>query len=495
MAFGSIGRLALIRAGGLLALALLLGRVSGLVRELVLAANFGVGIEADFAILILTVPDLLVNLLLAGGLSAALVPRLRALEEREGGCLFRRTTLWVLLIFGVIAIVIAAKPYALFAVIAPGLPASEQLVGRREIILVALSIPLTALSGMTSAFLNANNRFFVAGLGTFLFNFIVISTLLLPIETDLLAVLAFGIFLGAFSRLGSQVLILPKAAFRLQDGLGKGHITFGTAFAAGVAASAFTLLPTAMIRAAASFLGSGNIALFAYAQKIVELPLGILVTTISTVALTQLSGHYANGQHVEARQSLYLALRLSLVLALIVVLYGMLLSNVAISTVFVRGNLGLTDALRISGLFKVLLLGVPFVAISSMAAADLNAQLRTTEVFKATAVSACALPFLAIPGLYNASATLLMLAAVGSQIILAALLAYRAQITLFGHSGILDPKTALASALACIPCLPLALAGTFHSALNSWIYIGIGGLGFIVSALVALALVYNRNLQ
>ena len=72
----------LLQASTLVSLALLLSRLSGLIREQVLGARLGLSAEMDAAVLILTLPDLLVGLLLSGGFAAALVPALtRAAPE------------------------------------------------------------------------------------------------------------------------------------------------------------------------------------------------------------------------------------------------------------------------------------------------------------------------------------------------------------------------------------------------------------------------------
>ena len=53
----------------------LLGRLAGFAREALVASSFGSTAEADVVVLMLTVPDLLINLLVGGGLTATLVPR------------------------------------------------------------------------------------------------------------------------------------------------------------------------------------------------------------------------------------------------------------------------------------------------------------------------------------------------------------------------------------------------------------------------------------
>lgn len=479
-------RASLLGAGSLLAVALLAGRLSGLARELTLAATFGVSLKADVAVLLLTIPDLLVNILLAGGLSAALVPRLRGLPEAQAGQLFRRTAGWVLLTFSLLAAFVAVAPKVVFTILAPGIPSAVNMLTDSATGLVALSIPLTALSGVSGAYLNARDRFFIAGLGTLIFNVVIVATLLGSLPIVGLATLAAAILAGATIRLLSQMAILPRSAFHFRQGRGQGSSSFAAAFAAGIAASSFTLLPVALIRAGASLLGSGNVALFNYAQKLVELPVGILITTISTVALSRLSLLYSEGRNAEAQETLIGALRIALFLGVMIVIFGTVAADPAIRLVFLRGAVTQEDVGAISKLFQIILLGVPFVAFSSLAMAALNARLLTTQVFRATVISVAFLPILALPGLYLSSGRMLMAAVVGSQIILALVLSKSAGLRALGSQGVLDRKSAKTFLYGLLTAAVAVVMMRFVSVENDIITLVLAGLGFISASAMSL---------
>ena len=59
----------------------ILGRIAGFVREILLASIFGVSPQADMAVLILTVPDLFSGILIGGAMSAAFVPFFRSQDS------------------------------------------------------------------------------------------------------------------------------------------------------------------------------------------------------------------------------------------------------------------------------------------------------------------------------------------------------------------------------------------------------------------------------
>lgn len=478
-------------AGGLLAFALLAGRLSGLIRELTLASYFGVSATADIAVVLLTLPDLLVNLLLSGGLSAALVPRLRALPNDQAGVLFRAACYLAMAVFGSLALLIALWPGLVFALFAPGLQNPVAFIGRPAIILLSLSIPLTALSGITAAYLNSRERFFVAGLGTLIFNLAIIVALIGFSRDNGLFLLAASILVGATIRLASQSVIVPRHAWQLRTGSSWLDQRFLTAFGAGIAATSLTLVPPAFVRAAGSLLGTGNIATINYAQKLVELPLGILITTISTIALTRLSGQYAQNEHDAARHTLHQALRLSLLLAVLIVLFGEFLAEPVASLLFLRGAINGEDVSQIAALMRVILLGVPFIAISSLAAAALNAQLRTAEVLQATAVSILLLVVLAVPGLIYFSDLLLMGAVVGSQAALAWFLARRAGICLWGADGIVGRHSLTVAGAGLAVAMVFVTGVLFASPENGLVTIILGAISF--AAAVGISAVLARR--
>ena len=72
-------------AGRSLGLAgILLGRIAGFVRESFIVAHFGASEQADYAVLILTIPDLLINMLVGGAMGAALIPEFKRLTPKQG---------------------------------------------------------------------------------------------------------------------------------------------------------------------------------------------------------------------------------------------------------------------------------------------------------------------------------------------------------------------------------------------------------------------------
>ena len=75
----------MLRAGLTVAIFVLLGRITGFGREWLLAVQSGASSVTDVAIVLLTFPDLMVNLLLGGGLTVLILRAL--LLKRKAGSL------------------------------------------------------------------------------------------------------------------------------------------------------------------------------------------------------------------------------------------------------------------------------------------------------------------------------------------------------------------------------------------------------------------------
>ncbi|MES2755177.1 MAG: lipid II flippase MurJ [Pseudomonadota bacterium] len=462
-----------------MAIALLAGRLAGLVRELQLANTLGVSHAADVAVLLLTIPDLLVGLLLAGGLSAALVPRLRQLPATDATALFRRATLLATLTFGAIGLFFALFPDLVLRVLAPGVARPSALLDATAPVWVAVALPLTAASGVVSAYLNARDRFFIAGLGTLVFNLSVIAALSLGGSARaLLGNITVAIAVGTLLRLTLQTAILPRDAWR-RGGDWRGDAGLARAFAAGIGSAGLALLAPILVRAAASLLAPGTIASFNYAQKLTELPTGILITTISTVALTRFSAAIADGDAERLERSIVEQTRRAFFVAFSAMAVGVAFAPALVAVLFGHGAMS-EDALPIvSTLARIALFGLPFVAISSMATAVLNARLQTTVVLRVTMGCVMLLPLLVAPGVVLASSPVLMGAVIGFQALIAALLARAANLRLVGVGAIVDARLAtlagtvavlagaawlLSEMVAAPPVAALAISGVAFAA-------------------------------
>lgn len=310
---------ALLLSSLALNIGLLLGRFSGFLREALVATQFGATAEADTVVLMLTVPDLLVNILMGGALGAVLIPEFTQLPERAKQLLYQ-----AMVLLGTLFLLIASGLYLLsdqlIALLAPGFSTENLLAASQAVGWVIWLIPLTVLSGIVTAYLQANNRFGIAALGTLIINLTIIAGLLISDpEKDVHALwwLALFVLLGGLLRLLSQLAVVgirwsPVRSSRpllLNRDIA---IRYGQAVLSG---SILLFFPV-VARAFASFSGEGGVALFNYAIRLVEFPLAIAVTFVAAVFFPRLSQSYVDDTGLHGQLIRY-GLQITLVLSVI----------------------------------------------------------------------------------------------------------------------------------------------------------------------------------
>ncbi|TXC65461.1 hypothetical protein FSC37_03215 [Piscinibacter aquaticus] len=254
--------------------------------------------------------------------------------------------------------------------------------------------------------------------------------------------------------------------------------TFVRGFLAAALSASLILLVPVIVRALASTTAAGAIAAMNYALKLAELPAGVLVTSVATVALARLSGHYGGGDAAAARTSLHEGLQRSITNATGAGLVMAYFADAIVQLVLGRGAMGPTEVQRVVDLSRLLMAGLPFLAVSSMATADLNARERPQTVLRVTLACLLLLPVLALPGVVWNSEVLLAAAVVGFQAVHAAALAYASGLTRAEGRQWLNAKMAglLGTALALVACF-IALDRMFS-----------GGHSVVRLALASLAL-------
>ena len=150
----------------ILSLGILIGRLSGYIREIVVATKYGTSEEADNILLMLTVPDLLNNLLASGAVVGLLIPMLNSHSKNIEELLseFTSKLLHVTIAFYLIAIAIIFFMYDfyLFSLLSISM----------------LSIFPNVYTFIMSSYLQFKKRFTIQSLNSLIFNLVIIVFLL-----------------------------------------------------------------------------------------------------------------------------------------------------------------------------------------------------------------------------------------------------------------------------------------------------------------------------
>lgn len=374
----------LIKATFWMAFGILMGRLAGFFRESLIAYRFGVTESADISVLILTIPDLLISLLVGGALSVILIPEFKQLDQKRSWGLFIQSS--CLVACASIFVTLIASVYASHIIhfIAPGVDFSVIQETQTIFRIVLWVIPLTALAGVSTAYLQARDEFFITAFSTLIFNSVIIISLVAFTKNSNL-LLWFGVFiiLGGLFRWLSQLIYLFKyyAGFRLF----KAH-WFNRAllmrYLQALLAGGFTLFLPYIAKAYSSYAGIGGIAIFNYATKLVELPLGVCITIFSIVIYPKLAEAFAEKEGITRGKiilihGIRIVFFLSMALMMILILFNRDIS----SLVYGHGSMTAPILAEIGIIASIGFLSLPFQGISSLTIAAFNSKRDTFTPF------------------------------------------------------------------------------------------------------------------
>ncbi len=379
---------AVARVGG----STLVSRILGFTRDLVIARIFGADAATDAFFVAFKVPNLMRRLFGEGAFALALVPVLTEYRRSGDAAALRRLIddlagVLAAALLAMTALGLLAAP-ALVLVLAPGyVTAPEQRLLTADLLRLTLPyvwfIGLTALAG---GILNTHHRFGVPAFTPVLLNLVLIACALwlAPLlETPIMG-LALGVLIAGMVQLGFQLPFLARLGLLPRPRLGLRHpgvrrisrAILPTLF--GVSVAQLSLLIDTLL---ASFLATGSISWLYYADRLTELPLGVLGVALGTVILPRLSAAHLERSADELSATLDWALRWVLLLGLPAAAGLISLAGPTMATLFLSERFGGHDvAMAAQGLAAYALGLVAFMAIKVLAPGYFGRQDRRSPV-------------------------------------------------------------------------------------------------------------------
>ena len=341
------------QGGGIARTAALLGgfalvsRVLGLLRDMSMAWLVGGGAAADALVAAMRLPHVLRRMLGEGSLSMTLTASLVHLERlghasSHAMCLQRSHSMRMLaqalaLRLGLVLVLLTALGMIaaplLADVLAPGFYGPER---QEAIYLLRICLPYTLAAGMAAlgmALLHSLGVFWLPAVSPALFN-VVILLFALAAGLGLLPAapaLAVGMLCGGLAQWFAQWLAVRRLLPPVHAGQSAGQRSEQAALRSNAASLAWKCLgrlPAGLLGASApqlamlaamslaSSLGRGQVAALYYAERLLELPLGLVGVCLGMASLPTLSRLAAAKDFALFAEQLRTALRLTLLLSL-----------------------------------------------------------------------------------------------------------------------------------------------------------------------------------
>ncbi|TDQ45236.1 murein biosynthesis integral membrane protein MurJ [Tepidicella xavieri] len=330
--------MSLFKSASLVSLLTLASRITGLVRELLIAATFGASALTDAFNVAFRIPNLLRRLFAEGAFSQAFVPVLAATREKDGEAATRElinqvaTVLaWALTLTCILGVLAAP---ALVWAMAAGLQQNPQGFDA-AVVLTRWMFPyigFMSLVALAAGVLNTWRRFAVPAATPVLLNVAMIGAAwwgapwFAARGWEPIYALAGGVMLGGLLQLGVQLPALARLGLLPRIGLtgsalraawrhpGTQRIlTLMLPALLGVSVAQISLLINTQI---ASHLATGSVSWLTYADRLMEFPTALLGVALGVVLLPQLSAARAADDGQRYSDLLDWGLRLVVLLAI-----------------------------------------------------------------------------------------------------------------------------------------------------------------------------------
>ncbi len=289
----------------------LLSRVSGLLRDIVLAQSVGATLLADAFFMAFRIPNFFRRIFAEGAFSVAFVPVLvefRANRRETEARAFIDTMAGrlglVLLILTVIGIAFAP---AITGIVAPGFR-DDPVKFAATVDALRFTFPylfFISMVAMAAGVFNSYGRFAVPAVTPVWLNLCLIFAALMwiPVFPNAAVALAAGVLLAGIIQLAFQVPFLRRDAVLPRPRLGFGATTEAGAGREG-SSRVFRLMAPAVFGTSvaqinllvntvlASFLVTGSVSWLYYSDRLIEFPVGVFGVALGTVMLPKLSEHH-----------------------------------------------------------------------------------------------------------------------------------------------------------------------------------------------------------
>ncbi|MFH1181300.1 MAG: murein biosynthesis integral membrane protein MurJ [bacterium] len=361
-------------AAGILAVSFLISRLLGVVRNWLLARNFGAGSELDVYFAVFRIPDFIYQILISGGIIVAFLPLFSEFfsRDKEAAWRFTSNVLNVFLFFLVLlSLFLFIFTPGLIKLITPGFTDSQLKEAVFLSRLMFLSPILFGLSSIFSGVLQYFNRFLIYSLTPVLYNLgIILGILFLAPKFGVMGIII-GVLLGAFLHLAIQIPSAISCGFRYQKifnfkepGLKKVFLLM-LPRTLGVAGGQINLI---VMTAIASVLGAGSISIFALTNDLQNVPIGIIGVSFATALFAPLSRRWANGEKEEFLKDFSSGFRQVAYIIFPIVVLIFILRNQIVEIVLRHGEFSQVSAQLVSaslGLFCFSIWAISFVPLLS----------------------------------------------------------------------------------------------------------------------------------
>ena len=312
-----------VKAAGLLMVAMIISRILGYLRDVIIYAQFGQNRITDAYNAAFSIPDFLYMLLVGGALSSSFIPVFSSYiatgKDKEGWEVASIVLSVIMTLLGVGIVIGFIYTPELIVLLVPGFNPQAMDLTVFLTRIMFLQVVFMSLSGISMGILNSYEHFTAPAIGSVLYNLgIIVFGVLLGDTIESLwpgygiAGFSIGVVMGAAANFLVQVPSLLRIGLRFRLNFNIFHpgvIRLGKLMLPVLVGLSISQINLFVNQNLASSLPAGGLAALHTGQRLMQLPIGIFAIAIAVAVFPTLTGHAARKERDQFKKTFSLGLR------------------------------------------------------------------------------------------------------------------------------------------------------------------------------------------
>ena len=351
-----------------------LSKFVGFLRQIFIAALFGVGVAYDAYNYAYIIPGFLIIIIggINGPLHNSVVAVLTPLEEKRASQILQNISLRIILLLLIISIIIFFNAELIINLIGPNLDKDTQFIAARQLKILSPCIPLSGFNGLSYGALNSKNKFFTSSISPIIVSIVTILFISIYWFFNLKHQIFNNLFYAELLSLATLAGIFIQTIIQIYEthkiGLIKFKLNFKKRF------SEETRILNLIIPASFSS-GLGQINVFvdmffasgfkgaasglAYGNFLIQAPLGILSNVLILPLLPKFSDLINKNKNQQLNKILIISIEYCLLATFLLAGFFICFNELLVDLVFQRGAFNINSAIIVRNILVAYSLGLP----------------------------------------------------------------------------------------------------------------------------------------
>ena len=367
----------------------MVSRILGMFRDIILASTFGGGGLMDAFLVAFKIPNFFRRLTAEGAMTQALLPLVVEVQTQQDRTTFRNFLAQIFfllsLALGLATLFTLVFTEAMTFLFAAGLRTRPELFDLATSLL-RITFPYLFFITLTAYYITlqySRDHFRLAAQTPLVLNIVLIGAALYatPFFDPPIKALAWGVFAAGCLQLLVQLPKVGALGFPILPRLTLSQLKPGPYTRRFFASLLPALLSGSVVQInllvdtlIASFLASGSISWLYFAERLIQLPIGVFGISIATILMPGLARLYQGGNNEDARQMLTWGIRLGLLLTLPAAVGLILFAEPILVTLYQYGSFSMQHIEQTLGALRAYAIGVPAFVLTKILTASFFAR-------------------------------------------------------------------------------------------------------------------------